>query len=77
MRRMVDQRDIELRMLDGSVLRAAAVGNNAAWNCPCNYPTPLVGSLVIAATVECPGCERSYRVLSDDPRLGIKAARRQ
>ena len=54
-------------MLDESVVGAGAVGNNAAWNCPCGHPVPLVGSLVIAVTVDCPTCESRYRVVSDAP----------
>lgn len=64
---MPEQRAIPLKMLDGTLRQAAAVGNNAAWNCPCERNTLLVGSLRIARRVTCPDCGVRYTVISDDP----------
>ncbi len=47
------QKDIEVRMLDGSVRYGVATGNNAAWLCVCGVKKPLIG--------------RSFQPISEDP----------
>lgn len=36
-------RNIPLQLKDGAAREAVAVGNNAAWLCPCGQPLPLLG----------------------------------
>ena len=70
---MPAQREIPLYALDGKVLGAGGVGNNAAWICPCGRSRPPVGSLSIAREVDCPDCSGSYRLVStdaDNPAVG-------
>jgi hypothetical protein len=57
---------IDVRLSDSSVIKANAIGNNAAWNCPCGYALPLLASLRIAPEVSCPTCRRRYRLLRDN-----------
>lgn len=64
---MPAQREIPLYALDGKVLDAGGIGNNAAWLCLCGRSRPLVGSLRIAREVGCPDCSRSYILISTDP----------
>ena len=56
---------IPLRFTDSSITEANAIGNNAAWMCPCGYALPLIASLVIAREVACPKCDSKYRVVAD------------
>jgi hypothetical protein len=61
-----EQRDVEVRFLDGSKRRGIATGNNAAWLCPCGRDVPLVGRTGLASgvtdafRVDCPDCYRAY-----------------
>jgi len=57
---------IDVRCFDGSVIKANAIGNNAAWLCPCGYVLPLIASLRIAREVSCPPCHRRYRLEPDN-----------
>jgi hypothetical protein len=64
---MAEFRVIDLRLSDSSVGKATALGNNAAWLCPCGYTLPLIASLTIAKQVSCPNpkCGRRYRLQKD------------
>jgi hypothetical protein len=57
-------REIRLHCRDGTTVEAAALGNNAAWICPCDRDTPLLGSLGRRQWIEmkCPSCGRRYSV---------------
>ena len=58
-------REIKLRCRDGTTIEAAALGNNAAWICPCgDRETPLLGSLGRRQWIEmkCQSCGRRYSV---------------
>ena len=62
-------RDVVLRRCDGSEETAAALGNNAAWNCSCGRAAPLLGSLMIrSGEVACPDCDARYVVVADGTR---------
>lgn len=60
-------RNIPLQLSDGPACEAVAVGNNAAWLCPCGRPLPLLGrthdrpgEAPANYRVVCPGCNRQY-----------------
>ncbi|MDB2687606.1 hypothetical protein N9Y42_10390 [Mariniblastus sp.] len=64
------QHEIPIQFADGTTSTVHRTGNNAAWICACNNPTPILGysDLVDAdgdtSVVICPaeGCGRRYRV---------------
>ena len=60
-------RNIPLQLKDGAAREAVAVGNNAAWLCPCGRPLPLLGrthdrpgEAPANYRVVCPSCNRQY-----------------
>lgn len=63
-----EQFEVDVEMMDGSVLTAAATGNNAAWRCPCPCDQFLIGRSGQVAgpsdkmIVACPKCKKRYFV---------------
>lgn len=60
-------RNIPLQLRDGPAQEAVAVGNNAAWLCPCGRRLPLLGrthgspgEAPANFRVACPDCKREY-----------------
>ncbi len=60
-------RNIPLQLRDGPAREAVAVGNNAAWLCPCGRSLPLLGrthdrpgEAPANYRVVCPSCNRQY-----------------
>ena len=60
---------IPVTFSDGSQTTARAEGNNAAWQCQCGQPLPLLGRCYFQfghdCHTVCPDCGRSYRVTKD------------
>ena len=61
------QKTVTLQLKDGASATAAVTGNNAAWSCPCGRSLPLIGRSdpSEAGLVECPECQRSYRIMPE------------
>ena len=66
-------RSIPLQLRDGPARGAVAVGNNAAWLCPCGHLMPLLGRTHDSPgeapanyCVICHGCGRAYVVDPED-----------
>lgn len=71
MMRVQEQRDVELRLLDGGVRTAVITGNNAAWQCICGRTKWLIGSTYfLDAIVKCPDCNREYKVIAEGDKKG-------
>ena len=55
------QKEIEVKLKDGSIRKGIATGNNAAWICVCGLPDPLLGRSGFSKgvsegfRVDCPG----------------------
>lgn len=61
--------NIPLQLREGPAREAVAVGNNAAWLCPCGRNLPLLGRTHGSPSeapanyrVVCPSCNRQYIV---------------
>jgi hypothetical protein len=67
----LSQNEIDVRLLNGSMIRGVATGNNAAWLCPCERAIPSIGRSGLVAgpsdgfIVKCPDCSRSYFVVPE------------
>jgi hypothetical protein len=66
---------VSLVLLNGQHRDAASTGNNAAWLCECSRRLPLIGRTgklnpSPGHIVECPDCQRKYRVVPEDKDLG-------
>ena len=70
------QRQINLRLLNGTVKVAIATGNNACWHCCCEYPYPLIGRTgalsgpTAGTRIDCPRCGKSYFVVPQNTNQG-------
>lgn len=67
---------VPVHFLSGVATTARAEGNNAAWNCECGVPVPMIGRVHFNPKHKChaicPSCNRHYRVIGDDKKRAVR-----
>ena len=76
---MLNLRIVDVELTNGQVIQGRAEGNNAAWLCPCGTETlPLLATTRPGAgDTQCPSCNRVFKALPQNGRLGARVAKVQ